>query len=206
MNNLYQLKITLKGVDPTVWRVFVVPANITLDRLHDVAQIVMGWEDCHLHSFSFKKQVYMEHPESLDEKDEAFTRLNELLKKKGNKLTYLYDFGDSWEHEIVLEDKNYLSDEMFSDLECIDGMMVCPMEDCGGAFGFMNLLAVIDDPENNEEAFEELLDFIDAPEGVGKEELLVHLLSFDVNEVNAGLALYSRWSRDRELPWIPESV
>lgn len=57
MNKFYQLKITLKDVSSPIWRSFVVPASITLDRLHDVIQIVMGWEDCHLHSFKFKKTI-----------------------------------------------------------------------------------------------------------------------------------------------------
>jgi hypothetical protein len=80
-------------------------------------------------------------------------RLNTLLKRSGNKLTYLYDFGDSWEHEIVLEDKNFSLDEM-QPIECIEGIMACPPEDCGGAHAYMHLLRAVFDPQNNEEDYE----------------------------------------------------
>lgn len=201
MNNQYQLKVTLKHITPAIWRRFVVPGDITLDRLHDVLQIVMGWEDCHLHDFRFKKQMYTESPESPKDEDEAGVRLNALLNKKGNKLTYLYDFGDDWEHEIVLEDKNYFSDEMHGLFECLEGEMVCPMEDCGGPIGYMRLLEIINDPQNNEEDFEVLVDFIGVPDADPK-EMLEHVCTFDIDEVNSGLALYSRWARDRALPLL----
>lgn len=203
MENFYQLKITLKDITPSVWRRFVVPADIPLDRLHDVIQIVMGWEDSHLHQFEFKKQIFMEFPESRHEENEACTRLNELLKKKGNKLTYRYDFGDDWEHEILLEDKNYSPDEMPEPFECLDGEMVCPMEDCGGPGGYMALVKVISDPKGNAEEFEALLEFIGVPDA-SPEEMREHLFTFDINEVNSGLALYSRWSRERMMPLISE--
>ena len=148
MNKLYQLRITLKDVSPPVWRSFVVPADITLDRLHDVIQIVMGWQDCHLHYFKFKKQVWLEEPESADDEDEALTRLNELLKKSGSTLIYCYDFGDDWEHEIVLENKNFIEEDAIpTPFGCIEGRMRCPEEDCGGPSGYMRLLEILSEPK-----------------------------------------------------------
>ena len=63
----YLLKISLLEIEPEIWRRFVVPADITLDRLHDVIQIVMGWTDSHLHEFRIGKNRYTEYPESKEE-------------------------------------------------------------------------------------------------------------------------------------------
>ena len=207
MNKFYQLKITLKDVSPPVWRSFVVPADITLDRLHDVIQIVMGWEDCHLHSFKFKNKVWLEEPESFDDEDEALTRLNELLKKSGNTLTYTYDFGDDWVHEIVLKNKNFIEEDAIPlPFGCIDGRMRCPMEDCGGPDSHMHLLDILSYPQKNQqnkEDFEALLDFIEQPDA-DPQKMMEHLYTFDSDEVNAALVLYARWSRDRALPLAEE--
>ncbi|MEB8291838.1 plasmid pRiA4b ORF-3 family protein [Klebsiella michiganensis] len=204
MNKFYQLKITLKDVSPPIWRSFVVPASITLDRLHDVIQIVMGWEDCHLHSFKFKKTIWLEEPKSADDEDEALTRLNELLKKSGNSLIYNYDFGDAWVHEIVLENKNFIKEDAIpTPFGCIEGRMRCPMEDSGGPAGHMHLLDIISEPHKNKEDFEALLDFIEQPDA-DPQKMMEHLYTFDSNEVNATLVLYARWSRDRPLPLAEE--
>lgn len=203
MNKFYQLKITLKDVSPPVWRSFVVPADITLDRLHDVIQIVMGWEDSHLHDFIFKKKRYTDLVESPVDENEAETRLNELLKKKGNTLIYRYDYGDDWLHEIILEDKDYFPGEMLCPFECIGGEMICPMEDSGGPDSYMHMLEIINNPHGNKEDFEELLEVIGVPDADPK-ELQELVCSFDIDEVNASLALYSRWSRDRLLPLMDD--
>lgn len=203
MNTFYQLKITLKDIDPVVWRRFVVPSNITLDRLHDVVQIVMGWQDYHLHQFMFKKQIFTEHPESINDEDESVIRLNTLLKRSGNKLTYLYDFGDSWEHEIVLEDKNFSLDEM-QPIECIEGIMACPPEDCGGAHAYMHLLRAVFDPQNNEEDYEAFLEIIDLDENIQVSDVQSLIFQYDINAINLLLNIYLRWSRDRALPLTDE--
>ena len=91
----YMIKIQLLDIEPAIWRRFVVPASITLDRLHDVIQIVMGWTDSHLHEFTIGKKRYTEYPES---KEDGLIcgkyRLGDLIKQKGRAFTYLYDFGD----------------------------------------------------------------------------------------------------------------
>ncbi|MEC5317840.1 plasmid pRiA4b ORF-3 family protein [Brenneria populi subsp. brevivirga] len=200
---LYQLKVSLIGTTPTIWRQFVVPASITLDRLHDVLQIVMGWEDSHLHEFSFSKKRFTEQPEDNSQgEEEGLYRLNELLKRKGNKLTYLYDFGDSWEHEILLENGNYKSDEFDAPLLCLDGERACPPEDCGGVPGYENLLGILQDPTH--EDYEETLEWLGIPAElleVAPEDIFA---AFDADEVNGSLMLYARWSRDRYQPWFDE--
>ena len=128
--HVYLLKIRLLDVKPEIWRRYVVPASITLDRLHDVIQILMGWHDSHLHQFTIGKVRYTEYPEF---EEEGFAcgqyRLNDLIKEEGATFSYLYDFGDSWEHELILEENHYWIPEHQSDLVCLEGARACPQED-----------------------------------------------------------------------------
>src|SRR4051794_25597048 len=100
----YQLKITLRDIDPPIWRRVLVPSQFTLFELHGVIQIAMGWEDCHLHDFTIDRRRYaLPSEEGFDEPtDEGTTRLTEL-NRVGSKFAYQYDFGDSWDHRIVVE-------------------------------------------------------------------------------------------------------
>src|SRR5437016_3583209 len=108
-NVIYQLRITLLDTDPPVWRVVLVPATLTLKELHEVAQVVMGWENRHLHEFRMKDKVFGEPtPDELmglpGLLDEAGVSLIRLLPGIGKRIRYTYDLGDHWEHEIVLEE------------------------------------------------------------------------------------------------------
>src|SRR6185503_19876997 len=100
----YQLRITLQGLDPPIWRRVVVPSEITLIDLHHVIQLVMGWEDCHLHDFMIKRQRYaLPGSDVFDEAvDESETRMRDVVGPR-TKLIYQYDFGDSWKHDILVE-------------------------------------------------------------------------------------------------------
>ena len=204
MTQFYELKVTLKDTAPVVWRRFIVPDDITLDRLHDVLQIVMGWQDQHLHSFTFKKRVFMEQPEAPNEEEESLVRLNELLKKHGNTLRYVYDFGDDWEHEIYLEDKNYVFDDMLGPIECIQGMMLCPPENCGGPAAYSEMMRGIFASKNNKDALKALKEVIEIPE-LDDSDVELFFYNYDVDSVNHLLSLYSRWARDRSLPMQFES-
>ncbi len=137
----YLLKIRLLGIEPEIWRRFVVPASITLDRLHDVIQIVMGWSDSHLHAFTIGKKRYTEYPESREDGLPCGEyRLGDLIKQQGRKFGYLYDFGDYWEHEVVLEDSRYFEPESRRELVCLEGGRACPPEDVGGVPGYFEFL------------------------------------------------------------------
>lgn len=201
MDSFYQLKISLTDTTPPIWRSFVVPSFITLDRLHDVIQIVMGWEDSHLHEFIFKKKRYTAMPESpSDGEEEAFVRLGELLKRNGHSLTYVYDFGDSWTHEIILEDKTYPEDDIIQPYFCLEGARARPPEDCGGVEGYANLLAAVKDP--NHEMHEDMMEWISGAGDLSPEEIIEFTHTFDPDVPNASLDLYAVWSRDRPLPLI----
>jgi len=187
---LYLLKIRLLGIEPEIWRRFVVPASITLDRLHDVIQIVMGWTDSHLHEFTIGKKRHAEYPESKEDGLECGRyRLGDLLKQKGRTFAYEYDFGDSWEHELTLERNQYLNSELQSEIVCLDGARACPLEDVGGVSGYYEFCQALNDPEHEEhESYMVWSGGNYDPE------------KFDTDAVNWELMKYLRWSRDRHLP------
>lgn len=188
---LYLLKIQLLHIEPAIVRRFVVPADITLDRLHDVIQIVMGWIDSHLHEFAIGNKRYTEYPES---KEDRLTcgryRLGDLIKQKGRTFRYLYDFGDSWEHELVLEDNRYFDPELRMGLICLDGQRACPPEDVGGAPGYFEFLNALKDPNHEEHE-----SFTEWSGGNFDSEL------FDPESINWELMKYLRWSRNRYQSW-----
>src|SRR3954470_10433804 len=127
----HQLKVTLEGVEPPVWRQLVVPSHFTLFELHSVIQVAMGWENSHLHDFTIKRQKYsLEGPEDFGtalSEDEA--RLSDIVGPR-SKFRYQYDFGDCSDHIIVVE-KVLKADDPAP--VCIDGARACPPEDSGGA-------------------------------------------------------------------------
>ena len=190
-NRFYALKIKLMDIDPPIWRYFVVPAGITLDRLHDVIQIVMGWTDSHLYQFSIGKRRYAENVESkLDGLESGNYRLNDLVKKKGRKFSYLYDFGDNWLHYLTLEDNRYNIENLHGDIVCLDGERACPPEDVGGVMGYNDLCKVLNNPKH--------VDYESTRDWIGKD---FYFEKFNIQSVNFELLKYMRWSRDRHLPW-----
>lgn len=160
---IYQIKVTLLGTDPPIWRRLLVPAGLTLEQLHRVLQVAMGWQDCHLHEFRIGKQRFgkadpMERafggPRTASERT---ARLSDVLGRAGAKAVYTYDFGDSWDHEIVVE--KCLASEAGRDYPvCVAGERQGPPEDCGGLPGFYNLLEAISDPGHEQR--EELIEWL----------------------------------------------
>jgi hypothetical protein len=187
----YLLKIQLLDIEPAIWRRFVVPASITLDRLHDVIQIIMGWTDSHLHEFTIGNKRYTEYPES---KEDGLVcgryRLGDLIKQKGRTFRYLYDFGDSWEHELVLEESRYFNPELRTELACLECERACPPEDVGGIPGYFEFCNALKDPSHEEHE-----SYMEWSGGDFDSE------RFDLELVNWELMKYLRWSRDRVQNW-----
>ncbi|MCF6237500.1 MAG: plasmid pRiA4b ORF-3 family protein [Candidatus Marinimicrobia bacterium] len=187
----YLLKIRLLDIEPDIWRHFVAPASITLDRLHDVIQIVMGWTDSHLHEFTIGKKRYTEYPEYKEDGLECGRyRLVNLIKQKGRAFRYLYDFGDGWEHELTIEESRYFNPEPGTEIVCLDGARACPPEDVGGVPGYFEFCNAMKDP--NHEEYESYMEWSG---GDYDSE------SFDADAVNWELMKYLRWSRDRYQGW-----
>jgi hypothetical protein len=188
---LYLLKIRLLEIEPEIWRRFVVPSDITLDRLHDVIQIVMGWTDSHLHEFTIGKKRYTEYPESKEDGLECGRYyLGDLIKQNGRTFGYLYDFGDSWEHEVILEDSRYFNPELRSTIECLDGARACPPEDVGSVPGYYEFCKALKDQYHAEH--ESHLELYGGEYDSEK---------FNSGEVNLELMKYLRWSRERLRSW-----
>jgi len=146
---VFQLRVTLDDVTPPIWRRVLVPAGYTLDRVHRVIQRAMGWHDCHLHSFEIDGEQYGE-PDPGDELvllDEMDFRLDDVAAV-GSQLRYTYDFGDWWEHSVVVEDVRP-ADPHERYPQCLAGERACPPEEVGGPEGYAELLAALADPEHS---------------------------------------------------------
>jgi hypothetical protein len=146
-----RLKITLKGSKPPIWRRVEVPDTITLSQLHQVIQAAMGWLDYHLHQFAVGRTYYgVPDPDDFEEvRDERRVRLNQLLTAPKQKLAYEYDFGDGWEHIVLLEALLEPEEGAWYP-RCTAGKRVCPPEDCGGIWGYESFLEAIQDPAHPE--------------------------------------------------------
>ena len=154
--HVYRLKVTLKEVEHAVWRRIQVRRQVRLDRLHLIIQAAMGWTNSHLHEFLIKglryrvfEQMYegIDDPDTHDEKE---YRLKNLVNE-GDSFDYIYDFGDDWQHEIVVEKVMEPETEVKYPV-CFEGKRACPPEDCGGPWGYADLLRMLGDPEHEEYA------------------------------------------------------
>lgn len=149
VSNTYQLKVTLRGTKPPVWRRVLVPGTLTLERLHRVINDAMGWCDCHLHSFAIHGIEFgvpdrdgWGGPEMEPEKKYTLER---LVGEK-DRFSYTYDFGDSWVHGVLVEK---VTPGEPPAPRCIAGARACPPEDCGGTWGYAELVEALVD-ENHE--------------------------------------------------------
>lgn len=173
LREIYQIKVSLKGIRPPIWRRFLVLSNIKLDEFHDVLQCVMGWTDSHLHAFVTKDSIYsLPEPDADYAKDETKVKLCSLLRLPGDKLRYDYDFGDNWEHDVLLEKILPFTPQQALPY-CLKGKRACPPEDCGGIWGYPAMLEIIINPEHEE--YQDLIDWL--PEGFDPE-------FFDAQEIN----------------------
>lgn len=158
----YQLKITLRRSSPPIWRRILVPADCNLEVLHAAIQRAMGWSDSHLHVFEIAGEEYMGCDPmggavESDGRDAAKYRLSEVVRAEKAKFNYQYDFGDSWDHVITVE--KILQDAASNSgvkaaqpFLCVAGAGACPLENCGGIWGYYNLLAILSDPKHEEHA------------------------------------------------------
>ena len=146
---IYQLKVSLIGIKPPIWRRIQVTGDTTLDVLHGILQIAMGWFGEHLYDFEVHGTSYGD-PSVLDDIiDEKTVNLAQLISLEKEKFRYVYDFGDYWKHDILVEKILPVEDGTHYPA-CIDGNRACPPEDCGGHFGYDDLLEILKDPDHPE--------------------------------------------------------
>lgn len=166
-----RVRLALADVEPPVWRELVLPGSWHLGKVHWAIQSAMGWEDSHLHKFQAGDRRFGPRDPFGGGEDvarEEVFRLHEVLVQVGDLLDYTYDFGDDWRHQLtVLE---LLAPTALA--TCLDGAGACPPEDCGGPWGYEQLLTILADPQHPEH--EDRLEWIGGP---------VDPASFDVEVV-----------------------
>ncbi|GER08830.1 hypothetical protein GCM10007972_24790 [Iodidimonas muriae] len=162
--DILQIKITLLHLKPVVWRRVLVPAGLSLKRLHDTIQAAMGWYDQHMYEFHVGERRYgaRDFDDGLDPgvADANNVKLSSLVANGVERFLYVYDFGDDWRHEIVIEAAKAAEPGIDYPI-FVDGERRCPPEDCGGPPGFEALLEAISDPDHPDH--EDVLDWLGEP-------------------------------------------
>ncbi len=173
------LRVELCGVSPLVWRRLRIPARWTLRQVHEAIQVAFGWEDRHLHEFEvggLRVGMPDADEESSDLHDDTEWTLREVLATATKEFLYVYDFGDQWEHRIVVEPESRTGAGRLLVPLCLAGENAAPPEDVGGPPGYAEFVAALADPED--ERHEEFLTWLG---GVFDAE------GFDLNHVNREL-------------------
>lgn len=184
----YEFHLSLKHVSPRIWRRIRVPNTLSFARFHHVIQDAMGWTDTHLHAFSWRDlEIGRPNPDwHRPLLDEARISLAHLGLRTRARLAYRYDFGDDWGHELRLE-RILPLDPDTPTLVCLEGEGACPPENCGGPFGYTELLRAVDNPSSP--TARELLEWV-SPDWKP--------LPFDLEAANDRLArLAAKWNRNR---------
>lgn len=154
--DILEIRITLEDVEPPVWRRMLVPAGLSLRRLHDTIQAAMGWLDQHLHEFRIGDRRYGTPIPDDDGwgpriADDSNVKLSSLVEKGIDRFLYIYDFGDDWRHEVVIEGVRPAEPGVDYPV-FVAGARRCPPEDCGGPPGYAAFLEAIGDPEHPDHA------------------------------------------------------
>ena len=183
MDEIYQLKITLRGSKPSIWRRVLEERTATFLDLHLIIQSAMGWDNSHLYEFNvFGTRIADLDPDFDDDfgmkkLDASSITIGDTFEEPGKKFTYEYDFGDGWIHQIAVE-KILPRDSKLKYPICIAGKMNCPPEDCGGIWGFYNLIEIMKDKKHPE--YQHYLEWLGGkydPEYFDKEEINLELES-----------------------------
>lgn len=146
---VYQIKVGLRGARPPIWRRLEVPADISLARLHEVIQVAFDWYDGHLHVFETPYGEFGVPDSELGHRAETSVTLEQVAPDARSKIRYTYDFGDGWEHDILVE-KVLDRDEKAGYPRCTGGRRAAPPEDCGGVWGYADLVEILADPAHPE--------------------------------------------------------
>jgi hypothetical protein len=173
------IKINIKDIDPPIWRELIIKDDISFQKLHETIQLSFGWTNSHLWQFEIDNRIIVS-PQDPDFEDEerdisVENSISELFYVKGQKISYIYDMGDYWEHEIELK-KKLNKNEHPQCPYCVNGKRNCPPEDCGGVPGYEELREVLSDTSHPE--------YEDRVEWLGE---IYDFEYFDLKEINAML-------------------
>lgn len=147
---VHVLRVSLRDVEPQVWRRLVVRSEMPLSTLNYALEVVMGWDGDHVHMFDTGETLFGERHENAGYlTDERSATVCAVLPRVGASLRWDYDFGDGWQHDVVVEAiEPQVAGHRYP--MCLDGARACPPEDCGGPPGYAHLLAVLVDPKHRE--------------------------------------------------------
>ena len=147
---VYQIKVTLKGIDPPIWR-RIQTRDCTLDDLHALLQIATGWEFEHCYSFKIGGVEFSDQDAMYDEEiQDAFdTKLSDVIPAHNRRprFEYAYDFGDDWVHQLIVEERLQPEPGMKYPV-CVAGARACPPENCGGSWGYADFVEAVHDPKH----------------------------------------------------------
>jgi len=159
-NTVFQIKVTLMGIDPLVWR-RIQTQDCTLDELHDLLQVTMGWEFAHPYRFIIGSVEYadVEMASEEDVQDACDTTLSAILPAQNRRprFQYEYDFGDEWMHQLVVEER-FPPQQGVKYPICVAGQRACPPEDSGGSWGYPDVVEAINNPDHPDH--EEMLEWV----------------------------------------------
>ncbi|MGW2207533.1 plasmid pRiA4b ORF-3 family protein [Streptomyces sp. NPDC001774] len=144
---MLEIKVTLMHVRPAIWRRLQVPADIPLDRLHEVIQTAMGWKDRHTHLFATPTGDYGTADRRPPSLDESTVSLSAVAPAAGDTISYTYDLGDDWAHRIEVE-RCFPAEPGTRYPRCLTGRRACPPEDCGGPSGYAEFVAAVINPRH----------------------------------------------------------
>ena len=171
---VFQLEVSLRHIEPRIWRRLLVPGDATLAELHAIIQIAFGWNNSHLHEFRLGEARYgMASPEDPELLDEKAYRLADLLAAK-LRCEYEYDFGDGWEHDVVVEEVAAADHRVR--VSCLEGARAAPPDDCGGPLRYGEIVRALRKPRSK--AAREFIEWYG--EGFDPE-------AFDLDEINRSL-------------------
>ncbi|MEV8514364.1 plasmid pRiA4b ORF-3 family protein [Dactylosporangium sp. NPDC051484] len=146
---IYQVKVGLKGATPPIWRRLEVPADVSLARLHDIIQAAFGWNDSHMHVFETPFGDFGVADRELGYGSDKSVTLEQVAPEVKSKIRYVYDFGDNWQHELLVE-KVLDRDPVVRYPRCTGGRRAAPPDDCGGIWGYLDLIEALKDPDHPE--------------------------------------------------------
>jgi hypothetical protein len=152
---IYQIRVGLRGAKPPIWRRLELPADVSLAKLHRAIQIAFGWDDGHLHVFDTAHGEFGPADSEFGVSSENRVTLEQVAPKEKGTFRYIYDFGDDWNHDILVE-RVLDREDTASYPRCTGGRRAAPPEDCGGIWGYQCLLEILDDPSHPDHG--ELLD------------------------------------------------
>ena len=157
-DTIYQLKITLQGTKPPIWR-RVQTKDCTLALLHEIIQVAMGWQFSHLYDFEVAGERYGDRQliEDVEWESDRKMKLSQIVRAGHSRFTYVYDMGDNWEHTIQIE-KTLGAEPNLKYPRCIGGARACPPEDCGGVWGYVDFLKAVQNPRHKEH--DEMLEWV----------------------------------------------